>query len=183
MSEADTHALSNPKEAAILKLIQEKIAARLTQIENEHATNDTTIKGFQTEVDGYVELASRFVEELDKIEAQAQENAKPNMSIDLSDDHTPSHGDKKVPQTTRETKTGLLGKAAGGKPGDTPKNGAKSDKAQSLNEVPEEKKANANQKRPVPTPTPKVTNKADKVEKNEKPGVPKVERAGKKTCW
>lgn len=178
MSDAEAHALSNPKEAAILKLIQDKIAARLTQLENERAANDSSIESWQSEVNGYTEIANRFVEELEKLEAQAQEAAKPNINIDISEDHTPTA--KKVPLTTRETKTGPLHKGPGAKPGDTPTNGTKSDKAQSLNEVPEEKKTNTTQKRPVPTPTPKPTTKAEKPEKTEKPAVPKVERPVKK---
>lgn len=188
MSEHDlSNTTTNPQHALILKLIQEKVAAKLDDLENNRNSNDSLLETLQAEIKELIESGTNINNSLQKpeiVEGSGSPKAKPGVKIN-TDENAQSHVPKsKVPSTAKEAKTGSTEEkdAAADAKGRRPSHPVgKSDKPQSLNNLTEEKKVEATPKTTKKTTEPpktatKTTTEKEAPKKNEKPEKPAVKK-------
>lgn len=104
-----TNTTTNEQHAVILKLIQERITAKLEDLENNRNSNDSLLDTLKAEINDLLESGNNINNSLPKPEVADESSIpKPNPGAKTTtDDKAKGNATQpKTPATTKEVKTG-----------------------------------------------------------------------------
>ena len=112
MSEHDTSSTTtNEQHALILKLIQERVAAKLEDLENNRNSNDSLLETLKAEITVLLDSGNNINNTIPKPEVvDESQTPKSKLGVKINTDEkaiadTPK---TKIPSTTKEAKTGQI---------------------------------------------------------------------------